>query len=301
MNRLLYKLYNIPVWLITLLPLRILYLLSDFFFFLIYYIARYRKGVVMTNLMNAFPEKQVREIKHTARKFYRHLCDNFIESFYVLNMSAKELNERYRYKNIELLKEILQQNNNIIMVLGHYGNWDWLCGLPYHIDSQVVAIYHPLSNKYFNELFTRLRTKFGVKLIQMSTAYREMLKAKQNNISTITFFLADQRPIWSSARYWTTFLNQETPVLLGSEAIAKKLDQPVVFLCVRKIKRGYYESEFKSVSKNPAQTKEFEITETHTRMLEQVIVDNPEYWLWSHKRWKHKREDIEQRLKRKDD
>jgi KDO2-lipid IV(A) lauroyltransferase len=150
-------------------------------------------------------------------------------------------------------------------------------------------------------LFNRIRNKFGVRLIQMATAYREMLTASRNHILTITLFLADQRPIWSSIRYWTTFLHQETPVLIGSESIAKKLDQAVVFADIRKIRRGYYDVEFKPVAENPRQTGEFEITETHTRMLEEIIIKKPDYWLWSHKRWKHKRDDIEQRLKKRND
>jgi KDO2-lipid IV(A) lauroyltransferase len=255
----------------------------------------------MRNLVNAFPEKSNDEIKVIARNFYKHLCDNFIESFYVLNMSEKEIRKRYRYKNPELLRRILSKNKSIILVMGHYANWDWLCSLPLYVDQQVFAIYHPLSNQYFDELFNRIRNKFGVRLIQMATAYREMLTASRNHILTITLFLADQRPIWSSIRYWTTFLHQETPVLIGSESIAKKLDQAVVFANIRKIRRGYYDVEFKPVAENPRQTGEFEITETHTRMLEEIIIKKPDYWLWSHKRWKHKRDDIEQRLKKRND
>ncbi|HJX71687.1 MAG TPA: lysophospholipid acyltransferase family protein, partial [Bacteroidales bacterium] len=297
----LFHIYNIPVWLITLLPLRMLYLMSDFFFLIVYYAARYRKRVVMMNLMNSFPEKSEDEIKTIARKFYRHLCDNFIESFYVLNMSEKEFRKRYRYRNPELLRQLLNKDKSIVLVMGHYGNWDWLCSLPLYFDQQVLAIYHPLSNKYFDELFNRIRNKFGVRLIQMKTAYREMLTATWNQILTITLFLTDQRPIWSSIHYWTTFLNQETPVLIGSESIAKKLNQAVVFADIQKIRRGYYDVEFKLVCENPEQTREFEITETQTRMLEEIIVKKPEYWLWSHKRWKHKREEIEQRLKKRND
>ena len=275
--------------------------MSDFFFLIVYYAARYRKRVVMMNLMNSFPEKSEDEIKTIARKFYRHLCDNFIESFYVLNMSEKEFRKRYRYRNPELLRQLLNKDKSIILVMGHYGNWDWLCSLPLYFDQQVLAIYHPLSNKYFDELFNRIRNKFGVRLIQMKTAYREMLTATWNQILTITLFLTDQRPIWSSIHYWTTFLNQETPVLIGSESIAKKLNQAVVFADIQKIRRGYYDVEFKLVCENPEQTREFEITETQTRMLEEIIVKKPEYWLWSHKRWKHKREEIEQRLKKRND
>jgi KDO2-lipid IV(A) lauroyltransferase len=255
----------------------------------------------MMNLRNSFPEKSEDEIKTIARKFYRHLCDNFIESFYVLNMSEKEIRKRYRYRNPELLRHLQDKNKSIILVMGHYGNWDWLCGLPLSCEQQVLAIYRPLTNKYFDELFTRIRSKFGVRLIQMKTAYREMLTAAQNHVPTITLSLTDQRPAKRSIHYWTNFLNQETPVLTGSEAIAKKLDQAVVFADIQKVRRGYYDVELKLISDYPGQTKEFEITENHTRMLEKIIVRKPEYWLWSHKRWKHNRKKIEQFLKKKHD
>lgn len=301
MKRLLFHIYNIPVWLITLLPLNVLYLLSDFFFLIIYYIAGYRKNVVMTNLKNSFPEKSDDEIKTIARRFYRHLCDNFIESFYVLNMSVNEIKKRYRYKNIELLNRVLNNKKSIILVAGHYANWDWFASLPLYINQKAYAIYHPLSNKYFNELFHRLRNKFGLGLIQMKTAYREMLAATRKHILTITLFMTDQRPIWSSSRYWTTFLHQETPVLLGSESIAKKLNQAVVYMDVQRIRRGYYDVEFKLLYENPLQTEEYELTEAHTRMLEGIIIKKPEYWLWSHRRWKHNRKNIEKRLKKRND
>lgn len=300
MNQVLFKIYNFPVWILTLLPLRALYLLSDFFFIIILFTG-YRKKVVISNLKNSFPEKTKNELNKLAHKFYRHLCDNFIESLYALNMSENENRKRFRYKNPEVLTGLLDKNKSVILAFGHYGNWDWLNGLPLFVRHQVCALYHPLKNRYFNELFNKIRGKFGVKLIPMKTAYKEMLTSSKNNIPTIAYFLTDQRPVWSSIHYWTTFLNQETPVLTGSEVISKKLNQVVVFLDIQKIKRGYYEAEFEVICEYPLETKEFEITESHTRKLESIIIKKPEYWLWSHKRWRLKREDVEKRLKKKDD
>ncbi len=301
MKQLLFHILTIPVWLITLLPLKVLYLLSDVFFLIIYYITGYRRKVVLMNLKKSFPEKSDDELKTIARKFYKHLCDSFIESIYLLNMSANEAKKRYRFRNLELLHRLLNNNKSIIVVAGHYGNWEWYVSLPLYIDQQVWAIYHPLNNKYFDELFLRLRTKFGTKLVQMKTAFREMSTAKKNHILTITLFLTDQRPVRKSIRYWTTFLHQEAPVLLGSELIAKKLNQAVVYMDVQKTGRGYYDVEFRLLYENPLQTKEYEITEAHTRMLEGIISRKPEYWLWSHRRWKHDRKVIEQRQKKRDD
>ncbi|MBN2610224.1 MAG: lysophospholipid acyltransferase family protein [Bacteroidales bacterium] len=298
MNRLIFSIYNFPIWLLTLLPLNVLYILSDFFFVIIYF-AGYRKKVVMTNLQNSFPEKTITELKKIARRFYRHFCDSFIESIYALHMSENEIRKRFRYKNSEILNRFYKENKSVILVFGHYGNWDWLNGMPLITKHQVAALYHPLSNRYFDELFKRIRCRFGVKLIPMKTSYKEMLTDAQKGTLTATYFLTDQRPVWSSIRYWTTFLNQETPVLTGSEVVAAKLGQPVIYLDIQKIKRGYYEAEFEIISEHPGLAKEYEITELHTRKLENIIVKKPEYWLWSHKRWKHKREEIEKRLKKK--
>ncbi len=300
MNRTLFNTYNFPIWLLTLLPLRVLYIISDICFIIIYLLG-YRRKVVMMNLKNSFPEKSHKELKTIAHRFYHHFCDSFIESFYALNISEKEIRKRYRYKNPEILNHLFEKKKSIILVFGHYGNWDWLNSLPLYTGHLNYALYHPLRNKYFDELFIRIRGKFGVKLIPMKTAYKDMLAASKKNILTITYFLTDQRPVWSSIRYWTTFLNQETPVLTGSEVIARKLDQAVVYLDIQKIKRGYYEAEFEIITENPTETKEFEITESHTRKLESIIIKKPEFWLWSHKRWKLKREDVEKRLKKKDD
>ena len=300
MNKVLFKIFIFPIWLLTLIPLRILYCFSDLFYIIILIIG-YRKKVILKNLRNSFPEKSTEDLKKLIRKFYRHFCDSFIESIYALNISEKEIRKRYRFKNPELVNGLFDKNKSIILVFGHYGNWDWLNSLPLHSKHQNYALYHPVENKFFDELFIRIRGKFGVNLIQMKTAYKEMLTLSRNNILTITYFLTDQRPVWSSIRYWTTFLNQETPVLTGSEVIAKKLNQAVVYLDIQKIKRGYYESEFEIITENPLETKEFEITEAHTNKLESIIVKKPEYWLWSHKRWKFKREEIEKRQKKKDD
>ncbi len=297
MNPILFHICNIPVWLITLLPLRILYLISDFFYFIIYYLVRYRRRVVFTNLKNAFPEKSDREIHAIAKKFYHHLCDSFIESIYSINISAEEISKRYRFKNLEVIQPILNRNKSILMVCGHYGNWEWYNSMPLYVRQPVLAIYHPLRNSYFNELLIHIRRKFGVVMIPMKTSVKEMIAYSRKNISIISLFLADQRPVWSSIRYWTTFLNQETPVLQGSEIIAKKLDHSVVFMDIQKVQRGYYEIFFELISENPRETAENEITEAHTRILERIIRKEPAYWLWSHKRWKHKRADIEKRTK----
>ncbi len=278
------------LWTITWLPPRVLYVFSDFIFLIIYYLIPYRKKLVLKNLRRSFPEKNKKEIRRISRRFYHHLCDYFIESVYGLHMSAKEINRRYRYKNPELLQSLYDRDRSVILVLGHYGNWEWTSNFPLNIPHTVMAIYKTLHNPYFDRLFVKVRSKFGLVPVPMESTLRRMIEYKQRGIKTLTIFLADQRPRWKNIQYWTTFLNQDTPVLLGPEKTAKKLDQAVVFIHVNKLKRGYYESEFILLHDDPRETGTYEITESHLRTLEKIIREEPEWWLWSHNRWKHSKD-----------
>lgn len=278
------------IWTITWLPLRMLYLFSDFLFLVIYYVIPYRKKLVLNNLRRSFPEKDNKEIRKISRRFYHHLCDYFIESVYSLHMSAEEQDRRYRYKNIELLHELHRQDRSIILVLGHYGNWEWINNLPPRIPHTMLGIYKTLHNPYFDKLFSRLRLKYGGMIVPMEGTLRKMMELKRQGVTTLTMFLADQRPRWKHIQYWTTFLNQDTPVLLGPEKTARKLDQAIVFFHIRKIKRGYYEAEFILLNNKPGDSKPYEITESYVRTLENIIREEPAWWLWSHDRWKHSKE-----------
>ena len=188
---------------------------------------------------------------------------------------------------LQLMNKMAEEQKSVVLVMGHMGNWEWggntfslLCR------QQLFVIYHPLSNKHFDGLMYRMRTRFGAKLIAMKETFREMI-ARKGEVTT-TAFIADQTPAPFNA-YWTTFLNQETPVFKGTEVIARKLNYPVVYALVKKIKRGYYQLEIEMLCDHPADTKDGEITELHTRRLEKDIMADPSTWLWSHKRWKHKR------------
>ncbi len=233
------------------------------------------------------------EITRIAKKFYRHLGDSFLESFALLHMSKKELDRRYQYKNAELIEGLFAEGKSIILVMGHYGNWDWCANLTNVSRHNVLAIYKVLHNKYFDKLIKSLRESHGVETIPMESTLRTLLAYKKKNMPTFTMFLSDQRPRMKNIQYWTTFLHQDTPVLLGPEKISKKLDMAVVFFHVRKIKRGHYVNEFKLVTDNAPAEKEYAITEKHVRYLEELIADEPAYWLWSHKRWKHKKSEYE--------
>jgi KDO2-lipid IV(A) lauroyltransferase len=275
------------IYLISILPFPVLYLLSDLVFVLVYYVPGYRRKVVTENLRNSFPEKSEKEIAELRRKFYRYLCDLLLETFKTLSISKASmlkhcsLNENSQ----KLFQKYSEEKKSIILVLGHLGNWEWggntfslLCKQPLYV------LYHPLGNNYFNSLIIRMRTRFGTKLIEMKNTFRDMVATK-NEINA-TAFIADQTPPPENA-YWTTFMNQDTPVFTGTEKIARKLNYPVVFINVKRTGRGQYEMQAEVLCETPSSTSEGEITELHTKKLEEEIRKNPETWLWSHRRWKH--------------
>lgn len=289
MNKILFKIIYPLIWLLTLLPLPILYLLSDVFYFITFYIAKYRKKVVISNLKNSFPEKSDKEINKITKRFYAHLCDNLLETMALINMSEKEIKKRFLYKNIEVLDDLYSKNKSVCAVFGHYANWDWMASLPLHTKYKVYSIYMPIKNRQIDKLTNNLRSKYGLTMIHKQYSVRTILDLHKSNELFLTYFIGDQTPSRREINYWTTFLNQDTAVFLGTERIAKKTNQAVVYFDIKRIKRGYYEIELINLYENPKETVDYEITEKHLRILENRITENPEYWLWSHKRWKHKK------------
>ncbi len=291
MNRIIYLFAYSFLWTITWLPLRVLFLVSDFFYVIVYYLIGYRKKVVRKNLRNSFPEKSESELRKIEKEFYHHFCDSFVEWMYPLHRDAKAMEKYYRFTNPEVLDELFAEGIGVVGVLGHYGNWEFLSTLPVHIKHKVWAIHKPLSNPHFNGLINRLRSKYGVHMMDTKTSFRTLLSEAKAGETTLTYFLADQSPQKSKIKYWTTFLNQDTPVFLGAEQIATKLNNAVVFIDIRKVKRGKYTVTFEVLAKDPKACEPNEITELHVRALENVINEEPAYWLWSHRRWKHKKEE----------
>ena len=274
---------------LSLLPFSLLYGLSDLVCFLLYRILGYRKAVVFKNLGNAFPDKTETEIKQLARGFYRHLCDLFLETFKTLSISRASMLRHCTMdpEALRLFQDLARQNQSIIVILGHYGNWEWagntfslLCPQPLSI------IYHPLSSPAFDRLMYHMRTRFGSGLITMNDTFKTMVR--QRGTLTATAFIADQTPQPQRA-HWMTFLNQDTPVFMGAETIARKLNYPIVYATVKRLRRGYYTISAERLVEAPAGSAEGEISELHTRRLEKDIIAHPEIWLWSHKRWKHTR------------
>ena len=279
------------LWLITLLPMPVLYIKSDFLYFIIFHIIRYRKKVVYGNLINAFPDKDKDEIDKIARKFYKHFCDIIIETLKELHMSEAEMMKRVKYINSELTNKYFNQNRSIIAVVGHYCNWEWLTGFSLQTPYHGVSLYKPLNNKQFNRVFGAMRSRFGTEMIPMKQALRSVIRKKRENKLTINCYISDQSPVREELDYFTRFLNQDTAVFLGIEKLAIKFNLPVVYFKMKKIKRGYYEVEIIDITGKPIETAPNEITKKHARLLEETILEEPAYWLWSHRRWKFKPSD----------
>ena len=287
MSRILFYLLIKPL---SLLPIGVLLRISDVVFFILYYIIGYRKKVVLNNLQNSFPDKSPKEIERISKKFYQHLCDLIVESVRLFSISEQEVVERCKVVNPEIFEEYYQKGQSILVTAGHYNNWEMMAvGCNPQIPHQMMGIYSSLSNPFFDKKLKESRAKFGIDLVAKQEVKSYFLENK--NRPTASFFGTDQSPSSSKRAHWMEFLNQDTAVLFGTEKYAKEYNYPVLFGYIRKVRRGYYEMEFVTVEDEPLQTAHGEITEKHTRLLEEEIKNLPQYWLWTHRRWKRKREE----------
>ncbi|MBK9390637.1 MAG: lysophospholipid acyltransferase family protein [Bacteroidetes bacterium] len=284
-----YYLFFAINWTFTLLPLRAIYVFSDFLFILLYYIPGYRKKVVRTNLKNSFPEKTDDEIRKIEKGFYKHLADLFVEILKLRNLSNKEQLKRYTMSNTRVFDKFREEKRDVIGVMGHYNNWEWPTLLGQKVNYLSIVIYKPLKNNYFNDFINGQRSKDGLKLAPTSMIIKDIINYRKQKINTFSIFIADQTPPGLETDHWTNFLNQDTPFFTGAGKIAAKYDMPVVFMNVQKIKRGHYNMDFEVLFEHTAGIEEKDIIEKYVRRLEDQIKEKPEYWLWSHKRWKHKR------------
>jgi len=286
MQRIVFYLVYPILYLITALPFWALYLLSDGFYYL-FWISGYRKKVVLENLRNSFPEKSEQEITALAKAYYSYLCDLTLETLKTMHMTERQARERCVYRRAEWLDKMCEEKKSIIIVMGHYGNWEW-AGPSFTLNTkyQLVVIYRPLSNLYFEKMMVGMRTKFGTRITPVEQTLRDMVANRKN--VTATALIADQAAS-SANSYWTTFLHQDTSVFNGPEKLAVKFNYPVVYMNIKRIRRGYYELIPELLFDNPKDTKEGEILEKFSQRLEQEIHRDPVIWLWSHRRWKHRR------------
>ncbi|NDV69615.1 lysophospholipid acyltransferase family protein [Dysgonomonas sp. 25] len=299
MNKVVYYIFYIWMFLHALLPLGVLYILSDVLYLLVYKTIGYRLKVVRLNLKNAFPEKSEEERRKIEKDFYHHFCDYFVETIKLFHISDKEMQKRMRFENMEQVERISQAGNSILMFLGHYGNWEWVPSINLCKENgkmRLGQIYRPLKNKAFDDLFLKLRSRFGSFGIAKNNTLREIIRLKKENIQTMIGFMSDQTPSLNNIHYWTNFMNQDTPVYTGVERIAKKTGFAVAYLDVQKVKRGYYTASVRLISDNPQAEPENAITERYIREMEKTIMRNPAYWLWTHKRWKWTREKVAAKL-----
>ena len=270
------------------LPMRILYIKSDFLYLLMYYVIGYRKKVVLENLKLSFPEKSDKELKKISKKFFKHLTDLIMESIKSFTISKKQISKRYTYKNAEMVNKYVQQGKNIALVGAHQANWEWSISLPLVLNIDLYGAYTKLNNKYFEKWVRNSREKFGVIGYKTSDTVRGMQKNFNNKKQGAYILLSDQSPQLHKTYYWRDFFGIKVPIHTGAEMLSKKFDLVVINYVTRKVKRGYYETNFQLITDSPKEFKDYQITDKYTELTEKNIRLQPEFYLWSHKRFKHR-------------
>ncbi|MGI6048832.1 MAG: lysophospholipid acyltransferase family protein [Petrimonas sp.] len=278
--------------LIAMLPFGVLYILSDFLYIIVYYVVGYRKKVVRKNLVNSLPHKKEDDIIRIEKKFYHHLCDYGVETIKTLRISEKEIRKRMVFKNPEIVNRLTKDGNSCLLSLGHYGNWEWVTSIGLYLLPEVESghVYKTLKSKAFDELFLKIRSRFKPKPIEMKRIYRTIIQKKNDGKAMVIGFLSDQRPPKNhSDEYWTTFLNQDTQVQTGMERIAQQFGFAVVYLDIKKVKRGHYVGDFSVITADGSNEEPHAIMGKYTRKLEETILYEPAYYLWSHNKWSRKK------------
>lgn len=276
---------------ISKLPFRFLYILSDFIFFIIYYIIGYRKKTVRENIAMALPNLSKKEKLVIEKKSFQHLCDMFLEMIKTITITEKEINKRYTYSNLEIYKEFEAKQKSIAVMIAHYASYEWVISLNNKMSFKGFAIYKKLNNPYFDKLVIDIRSKFKAYLITTKETIPTIESNYKNNILSSYGFASDQAPRLSVTHYWRKFMGIETNIHTGAEMLAKKYDMNVVFIKTRKVKRGYYEGTFIVLSDDAKNVPDYQITDKFLDLVEEQIYEAPEFYLWTHKRWKHRRED----------
>ena len=276
------------IWILSRLPMRILYMKSDFFYFLIYYVFRYRKQVVLDNLKLAFPEKPEVELLRIRKKFFKHLMDLMVESVKAFSISEKEILKRYTYSNPELVNKYAAEGRSIALMGAHQSNWEWSISLPKVLNIDMYGAYTKLNNTYYEKVVRDSREKFGVigyKTSEMVRGMQKRFSAKQQGAYIL---LSDQSPQLHKTYYWRAFFDIKVPIHTGAEMLSKRFDLVVINYVTRRIKRGYYKTEFQLITDTPKEFKDYQITDLYTELTEKNIREQPEFYLWSHKRFKHR-------------
>lgn len=299
MKKALYYIVYSIWYLLSLLPFWIHYIMSDFFYLIVYRMIGYRVKVVRNNLKISFPEKTEEELRNIERKFYHRLCDYFVETVKMMTMSEKQMRRRMKYKGVEVLDQCFADKQSVALYLGHIFNWEWITSIPLWVppETKCGQLYHALENPLFDKLFLNVRERWNSECIVLTDILRKTIENKRLHKTSVIGYIGDQVPHWNNIHHWCQFLNHDTPVMTGTERIAKKNNQAMVYVDIRRVRRGYYEAEFQLMTRNPNELKEFEATDIYFRKLEETIRRQPEQWLWSHNRWKRTREEFNERFK----
>lgn len=277
------------IWLISILPFRVLYFISDLFYVLVYHFIGYRKKVVRQNIAMALPHLSEKERLTIEKKSYRHLCDMFLEMMKTMSISEKEMDNRFVFTNMEFYQNMEKKQKSIALMCAHYASYEWVISMNKHITFEGFAIYKKINNKYFDKLVKDIRSKFRATLITTKETIPMIEKNIKTNHLGIYGFASDQSPQATKAFHWNKFMGIETPVHTGAEMLAKRFDMNVIFLRVKKVKRGFYEATFEPMFENPKEVPNYEISDEFLRRVEKQIYEAPEFYLWTHKRWKHKK------------
>lgn len=275
------------IYLISILPFPVLYFISDLLYLVLYHVAGYRKKVVRENLANAFPEKSAAERKEIERTFYRFLPDLIVETVKMRSLSGKDLKKRFQFTNPELMVKYMNEGRQVVGVTAHYANWELgIHGLNMLSDHPVLIVYKPLANAGFDRIFNAIRSRFGAIMVPMKQTLRYIVRYK--DVPHLSIFVSDQTPRYEESDYFIQFLNQPTLVFTGAARIAKRLDAPVVYCHIDRVRRGYYQTTFTLLTDRPNDYSVNELTDLYNRFTEDIIKNKPELWLWSHRRWKRK-------------
>ena len=288
MNLLIYIFVYPIIWLISMLPFRVLYFISDIFYFIIFNMVGYRKKIVLNNLKLAFPDKPRNELIEIRKKFYSHFVDIFMEMIKSFTVSKEEVYKRYKFTNIDFFTELYKDGKSVILMGSHYANWEWIMSLDSFVNYRGYAAYTKVNNPHFNNKILKSRAKFGTNLVQTSKIISEIYHNKKNNIQAMYGLLSDQSPQLKKTFYWSEFLGVKVPIHTGGEMLAKKYDLNVVFMDVKKNKRGYYETTFILITDDANKYPSYELTDIFTQKVEAQVKAQPEYYFWTHKRFKHK-------------
>lgn len=276
---------------LALLPFCVLYVLSDFVYFLLYHVVRYRRKVVEDNLAKCFPDKTPEERKRIERGFYRHFADCFVETIKLLHISDREVKRRITFENVELIDRLTKAGKSIVVYFSHCGNWEWAPSVTLHTTTDGVEycqVYRPLRNKAFDRLMLKVRSRFGSHSFAKATVFRDLLHLKKDGIVSVTGFMSDQKPSHGDPTYVTMFLNRPTAFITGTETLATRMGMAAVYWDMEKISRGHYRIVTRLLDDGSHQAPRGELTQNYALLLETTIRRNPSIWLWTHKRWKNK-------------